>query len=220
VARFRSSHGDAISPLPCNVDCIWSVNWAELFSTQLQIAEAFIVFLGLSTIIATSRFEKKNWQGFVVLGCALAIFTTVPIAANHKYISWCLIGECTYLDARFSLIGLTLALFFAVAGLLPKSVFRTGFALVVGLVGAMTFLVNTSIYDLQSVNAADSAAKTYVCKVGEQTAADIGLIKQLITLDRAPPPATFHPFYDHAYKVSYWERYLEHLRHSPFWLCP
>jgi hypothetical protein len=56
--------------------------------------------------------------------------------------------------------------------------------------------------------------------VGEQTGGDAELIKQLMTLDKAPSPATFHPFYDDAYKVTYWERYLEHLRHSPFWLCP
>jgi hypothetical protein len=205
-----------------SIESIWMANWGDLLSSRLRVAEAVVVLFGLSTVIATSRFERTHWQSFVVLGCVIAILTTVPIAANHNYIGWCLRGgECTYLDARFSLIGLTLAFFYAAFGLLPKHIFRTGFAALVGLIGAMTFLVNASVRtDLRSVSAADSAAKAYVCKVGEQTGGDAELIKQLMTLDKAPSPATFHPFYDDAYKVTYWERYLEHLRHSPFWLCP
>lgn len=205
-----------------SIESIWMANWGDLLSSRLRVAEAVVVLFGLSTVIATSQFERTHWQSFVVLGCVIAILTTVPIAANEKYIDWCLRGgECTYLDARFSLIGLALAFFYAALGLLPKHIFRTGFAALVGLIGAMTFLVNADVRTgLRSVNVANSAAKAYVCKVGEQTASDAELIKQLMTLDKAPSPATFHPFYDDAYKVTYWERYLEHLRHSPFWLCP
>jgi hypothetical protein len=206
-----------------SIDSLWRAKWAALLAGQLQrIPEAVFVLFGLSIAIATSEPNKMHWRRLAMIGGIIAIGTTIPVAANHKYIDWCLRGiECTYIDARFSLIGIGLALFYVVFGLLPKHIFRICFAAFVGLVGAMTFLVNAKVRtDLRSVTAADIAAKAYVCEVGERMTSDGELIEQLIRLDKAPSPATFHAVYDDAYRVKYWERYLEHLRGSPFWRCP
>jgi hypothetical protein len=206
-----------------SIDNIRTGKWGVLSSAERwRLAEAAVVLLGLSIVITVSQPKKKHWSSFVVFGCFIAILTTVPITGVHKYIDWCLSGDdCTYIDARFSLMGLGLALFYASVGLLPKHIFKTGFAAFIGFIGAMTFVVNAKVSDnLRSVNAADSAAKAYVCAVGKQTTGDADFIKRLMTLDKAPPPATFHPRYDDAYKVTYWERYLEHLRDSAFWRCP
>ena len=204
-----------------SIDSIRLANWGALMTNGMRVAGAVVVLIGLSTVIATSRPEMTHWQSLAMLGATIAILTTIPVATNHKYIDWCLNGrECTYIDARFSLIGLGLMIFYAAWGLLPRNVFRTGFAAVVGLIGAMTFLVNANAHtDLQFVNAADSAAKAYVCEVGKQRSGDAKLIEHLMMVDKAPAPATFHPIYDDSYKVKYWEIYLDHLRDSPFWLC-
>jgi hypothetical protein len=204
-----------------SLDSIWMADWRALMTDGMRVAEAVIVLIGLSTVIATSRPEVTHWPRLIMLGGVTAIATTIPVALNHKYIDWCVRGgECTYIDARFSLLGLGLIVFSAACGLLPRNVFRAGFAAVVGLIGAMTFLVNANVRtNLQSVKAADSAAKAYVCEVGNQQAGDAKLIERLMMLDKAPPPATFHPKYDDSYKVKYWNTYLKHLRHSSFWLC-
>jgi len=204
-----------------SIDSVRIANWGALMTNGMLAAETVVVLIGLSTVIATSRPEMTHWQSLAMLGGIIAILTTVPIAANHKYIDWCFRKqECTYIDARFSLIGLGLIIFYAACGLLPRNVFRTGFAAVVGLIGASTFLANANVHThLQLVNAADSAAKAYVCEVGKQRAGDAKLIERLMMLDKAPSPATFDSGYDDSYKVKYWETYLEHLRDSPFWLC-
>ena len=187
-----------------SIDSIRMADWGKLMTNGIRAAEAVVVLIGLSAVIATSRPEKTHWQSLAMLGGIIAILTTVPIAANHKYIDWCFREEeCTYIDARFSLIGLGLIIFYAAWGLLPRNVFRTGFAAVVGLIGAMTFLVNANVRtNLQLVNAADSAAKAYVCEVGKQKAGDAKLIERLMMLDKAPPPATFHPKYDDFIRLS------------------
>ena len=153
-----------------SIDSIRIANLGKLITNGMVTAETVVVLIGLSTVIATSRPEMTHWQSLAMLGGIIAILTTVPIAANHKYINWCLRnGECTYIDARFSLIGLGLMIFYAAWGLLPRNVFQTSFAVVVGLIGAMTFQANAKVYKhLQVVNAADSAAKAYVCEVGNQ----------------------------------------------------
>jgi hypothetical protein len=204
-----------------SLDSIRIANVGKLIANGMVTVETIVVLIGLSAVIATSRPEITHWQGLAMLGAIIAILTTVPIASNHKYIDWCFRREeCTYIDARFSLIGLVLMIFYAAWGLLPRNVFRTGFAVVVGLIGAMTFQANSKVYNhLQVVNAADSAAKAYVCEVGNQRAGDAKLIKRLMILDKAPSPATFDSRYDDSYKVKYWETYLQHLRDSPFWLC-
>jgi hypothetical protein len=82
----------------------------------------------------------------------------------------------------------------------------------------MTFVVNANVRNnLRWVNAADSAAKAYVCAAGERTAGDDEFIKQQLTL---PAVWVFYAKYDDAYNVTYWKKYLEHLRNSPFWRCP
>ena len=205
-----------------SIDSIRIANLGKLITNGMVACETVVVLIGLSTVIATSRPEMTHWQSLAMLGGIIAILTTVPIAANHKYIVWCLsLGDCTYIDARFSLIGLGLIIFYAARGLLPKNVFRTGFAAVVGLIGAMTFLANAKVHKhLQVVSAANSAAKAYVCEVGKQRSGDAKLIERLMMLDKAPHPATFALGYPDTYKVKYWEVYLEHLRGSPLWLCP
>ncbi len=204
-----------------SIDSIRIANLGKLITNGIRAAETVVVLVGLSTVIATSRPETTHWRSLAVLGVIIAILTTVPIAANHKYVEWCFRKEeCSYIDARFSLIGLGLMIFYAAWGLLPRNVFRTGFAAVVGLIGAMTFLANVNVHThLRLVNAADSAAKAYVCEVGKQRAGDAKLIERLMMLDKAPSPAAFDSKYDDSYKVKYWEIYLEHLRNSPFWLC-
>jgi hypothetical protein len=204
-----------------SIDSVRIANWGALMTNGMHAAETVVVLIGLSAVIATSRPEMTHWQILSMLGLIISILTTVPIAANHKYIDWCFRKqECTYIDARFSLIGLGLIIFYAACGLLPRNVFRTGFAAVIGLIGASTFLANVNVHThLRLVNAADSAAKAYVCEVGKQRGGDAKLIERLMMLDKAPSPATFDSKYDDSYKVKYWEIYLEHLRDSPFWLC-
>ena len=191
---------------------IREVNWRKLHPA-LQLGAAILVWCGLGLSVYFSRPRAKDWALYAGFGVALALAVTLPVAANHKYIDWCLRGkECAYIDGRFSLLGIATAIFFLAAFGQRLRGFWPIFAYLVGVLGGFTYLTDSDARaTVAGISDGETMAKTLVCQGGDEDA----LIPTLVAL-----PIAFHPQHDAAYKAAYWRLYIDHLRESRFWRCP
>lgn len=180
-----------------------------------RIIRAIVV--GLAIAVAIARLEPPRFSPFwLVVGAAVIAATVVPIAANEKYVGWCLDqGDCSYLDSRFALLGIATVVLFALSGLLKWRPARFVFALLIGFVGGTTYVSNIGIRNtLGSVQSFDDQAKAHVCANPSPGPADAAMIEHLVQ-----SPVTFHPHYDATRRAAYWTSYLAHLRSTPMWTC-
>jgi hypothetical protein len=198
-------------------DVIFHADWSHLVNAR-RLAEAILIACCSAIAVYLSAASRPaHWK--ILAGCSvlIALATTIPIAANHKYVDWCINGStCTYLDARFSLLGFASALSLLCAAGAALRWFRCGFAILVGCAGAITFLANADASEhLQWISSGERAAKSHVCAGNAAPTSDSDIVRKLVAL-----PIVFHPWRDAAYKASYWASYVDHLRNSRFWNCP
>jgi hypothetical protein len=187
-------------------------NWRELHPAP-QLGAAILVWCGLGLAVYFGRPQAKDWKLYASFGVALALASTLPIAANHKYIDWCLrVNECAYIDGRFSLLGIATAVVFLAAAAQRLRWFWPIFAYLVGVLGGFTYLTDDDArHTVKWISSGETMAKALVCQGGDEGA----LIPTLVAL-----PIPFHPQHDDAYKAAYWRLYIDHLRESRFWRCP
>lgn len=193
--------------------------FAVLPTDPRTLAAAAVVAIGLAAIASLVSLPSRIW-GLVMLasGLLIAAAVTLPIAIVGKYIDWCLVGrECAYLDSRFALMGLVLAVAGALLLFLGTSRARKALIAVVAIAGPLTFLANSAERPhLLTYKTAETAARQFVC-----TNPDPGADSGPIVIELAGLPVAFHPEYDVDRKTAFWSSYIAHLRNlRPLWFCP
>jgi hypothetical protein len=178
-----------------------------LAAAVVGIATTFALVLTLPTI------RSLPSPLLVITGClAVILYVSFPLAANARQQRWCLEeGACGYLDSRLSYLAVAVIALSVLAWVLRSltwpilaKVFVVSVAVVLGILGAMTFLDSWQRGRTMHADAgAWRNANLLACYPDHQPASDALLVKMIDSDNRVP----FHPGSDRA---GYWRRYLRH----------